>query len=285
MADIQSFRSAWGLRPGSDLPRPDAQSRGFRTNTGCESDIQEQSPYELIGQYRAWVALSYVPNSVAQACLEPGLSLDPPPGTPMGQHPILYSFGRHYGVHPRFFELWSYDYNEAIMGLCNVRFRHADGSYSGPYFRFATVRLDNLLANEIGVALGLPKKMADFETTSGTYFFRMPEDREPLFQGHFVLDGDAFTADLPNFQTIEPFMNQPVISRSITGEWIVTDFFIDYQHAAMTPMRSEILVRDDSLLGLAAGRHVFATLRDTPINGMYRSVHCWRMSPPTPLRK
>lgn len=290
MTDIQSFRDAWFLHPSPELPRPRPESQNVRAKTGCEASLAETpfadaSPFDIIGQYRAWVVLSYVDVSVAQACLEPGLELDPPPGTPAGKHPILYSFGRHYGVHPRFFTLWSYDYDEAIMGLCNVKFKHANDHYSGPYFRFACVRLDDTLADDIGTALGLPKKIADFQTTPDTYFFRMPNDHdhEPLFQSHFVLDGDAFTANLPNFQTIEPFMNQPVISRSSLGEWIVTDFFMDFRNAAMTPMRSEIAVRDNSLAGLPGGRYTFATLRDTAINGMYRSVHCWRMSPPRRL--
>jgi hypothetical protein len=68
------------------------------------------------------------------------------------------------------------DYNEALVELPFVTFRHQDGSVSGPYFQMTALRVDSELAYKLGVALGFPKQLAIMDVTDTTYSIRMQED-------------------------------------------------------------------------------------------------------------
>jgi hypothetical protein len=288
MDEFATFKSRWSLERLSEFSPSDGltQTRLTGETTPAKLDAPifgETSPLDIVGQYSAFIVVTYVSSTIAERCLPRGLELAPPPGTPAGKHPVMYSFGSHYHVHPRFFKLWHYDYAEALVGLCNVKFRHADGSYSGPYFHMTSVRLNNAFADEIGVALGFPKRLAQFEITDTTYSFRVHGDSSPVMSGTFLISGDVFDSNFPNFKTISPFMQQPVISKSPSGTFLLTPFHIDTQTAFMMPMKAAIHVSDQSLAGLPMGQYDFKGIDTTAFGGGYYSYHNWRMSTPTAI--
>ena len=142
------------------------------------------------------------------------------------------------------------------------------------------VRLNNRFANDIGVALGFPKKLATFDITNDSYAFRMRFQDPPIVSAVFGPPGDVFGSDVPNFQAIEPFMQQRVISRSPSGAFLITPFFIDTKTALMQPMAATIEVSDDTLAALPKGAYRFNGIDTTAFGGGYHSIHDWQMSPP-----
>lgn len=240
---------------------------------------------DIIGRYEAFTVVSHLPKDVARATLvADGLELGSAPGVPEGRHPVLYAFGVHKGVRPRFFKLWEYDYSEALIGLPHVMLHRSAGTVSGPFYYMTAVRLDNLLANALGVGLGFPKEMADFTITDTTYEFRMTPDGPPVVSARFTAAGDPFDETFPNFATVAPFMKQPVISKTaMPGTFLVTPFSVDTAHAYMFPMEASIDVRDNSLPGLPAGKHDFAGIDSTALCGGYFTAHSWRMAQPALL--
>ncbi len=119
--------------------------------------------------------MTWVDVKIAQAFLPPNVQLAPPPGTPLGKHPVVYCFGFQQGVRRRD-DIVEDDYNEALVELPFVTFRHQDGSVSGPYFQMTALRVDSELAYKLGVALGFPKQLAIMDVTDTTYSIRMQED-------------------------------------------------------------------------------------------------------------
>ena len=282
MDDRILFQKQWYLK-SPDLPSPNDGLRGL-AGASARARLFPQSPNDIIGRYRAYIILTYIDVAVAHAALPAYLQLAPPPGTPPGKHPAMYSFGTHEHVHPRFFTLWDYSYDEALVGLPNVLLRQANGSTTGPFFHMTAVRLDNLFADEIGVAMGFPKKMAKFQVTNNSYSFRMGGG--PIMTGQFQLSGGVFDSSFPNFQVIEKFMlQQPVITQSPLGNLLQVPFHIFTDTAVMQPATAAIEIADMSLPGLPAGKYNFQGIDVAPIPSCYHSIHDWQMSPPQSIHQ
>jgi hypothetical protein len=278
MNETSRFNEKW-LLADYKLPEPDLTPQR-RLAAGLARRREPESPFDIIGQYAAFIVVTYIDAADAQLCLPPGLELMPPPGVPGGKHIVMYSFGSHAHVHPRFFTLFEYDYAEALVGLPHIALRHGDGTTSGPFFHMTGVRLNNRFANDIGVALGFPKKLATFEITNTTYGFRMHPHDPMLMSGSFGPLGAVFDDQFPHFKAIAPFLQQPVISRSPIGAFLITPFFINTKTAWMQSMAATIDIADNSLPGLPRGSYHFDGIETTAIGGGYHSVHDWQMSPP-----
>jgi hypothetical protein len=289
MSVITDFWQAWGLDE-TEMPAPVEsvfagmqEARNQALNRMLPSHYKG-SPFDIIGQYSAFIVVSWVDAAAAQACLPKHVELAPPPGTPAGKHPVMYSFGRHRNVHPRFFQLWSYDYEEALMGLPCLQVRHADGSTSGPFYNMTAVRLDNAFADLIGLAMGFPKRLANIQMGNTTYSIRMAGRAAPIMSGEFDASGGVFPADFPNFQQISQMvLQQPVISVTPGGIYLRTPFHIDTDTAAMFPATAQFRVTDNSLCALPAGYYQLPGINVTAFGSCYHSVHNWAMSPASPI--
>jgi hypothetical protein len=244
----------------------------------------DSSPDDLIGQCSGYIIVSFLDAAVAQACLLPNVELTPPAGTPAGKHPVLYCFGQQIGVRPRYSFAPGDDYDETTIGLPFVGLRHSDGTLSGPYFQMTALRLDDALAVEIGVAIGFPKELAIIDVTDTTYAIQMNPFASDVMSGTFGITGDQFGPDFPNFQTIEQMLlQQPVISQTAEGLYLVTSFRFDTQHAVMFPADAAFTAADSSIAGLPEGDYTFPGIDVTAFGGCFHSVHNWTMSPPSPI--
>jgi hypothetical protein len=276
MSYIDEFRSRWNLK--NPLPLPTG-----RPIPGLAQGVLDSS-FDIIGQYAAFIVVYYLDATVAQASLPAHLELQPSTGAPPGKHPAMCSFGFHQGVRPKYFHAWNYDYAEALVGIPRVLLRHGNGSTTGPYFYMTAVRLNNQFADDIGVALGFPKKMAIIQGDNTTYSIRMSANASPVMTGSFVASGGVFGPDYPNFQTIERLaLQQPVISSPPVGGFLVTPFHIDTVSATMIPMRGEITIADNSLAGLPMGHYIFPDITAQPVGGGYYSIHNWEMGLSSPI--
>jgi Acetoacetate decarboxylase (ADC) len=288
MSEIADFWKAWGLNE-TEMPEPVAgvlydleQLQNAALGLVLPAAAGGGSLFDIIGQYSAFIVVSWLDAVAAQACLPPHLELAPPPGTPAGKHPVMYSFGRHRNVHPRFFHLWSYDYEEALMGLPCLQLRHADGSTSGPVYNMTAVRLDNEFADLIGVALGFPKRLANIQMGNTTYSIQMPGGPGPVMSGQFNASGGVFPPTFPNFQQIaQMVLQQPVISVAPGGAYLRTPFYIDTAAALMFPATAQFRVTDNSMCAFPAGEYQFPGIDVTAFGSCYHSVHNWTMSPPS----
>ena len=287
MSLIDDFRLAWSL-PQGELPLPavDFLDKMRDRSLGAGEDAFKVtagpgSPFDIVGQYHAFIILDWLDAQIARDCLPSFLELAPPKGTPVGKHPVMYSFGFHRGVHPRFFQLWSYDYAEALLGLPCVNLRHSDRSTSGPYYYMTAVRLNNRFADEIGVALGFPKRMAFVEAEDTSYSIRMEPNTDLVMTGAFKASGGVFGSNDPHFRQVEQMvLQQPVISRSAVGTTFLTPFHVDTGNASMFPAQAEIRIADNSLAALPAGRYSFPGIDVSAFHSCYHSIHDWVMSPP-----
>jgi hypothetical protein len=272
------FTRHWLLEEDPLTFVPDGKPRprlGSRRLAGHPPD----SPMDIIGRYEAYVIVVHIDASIAHNALPPKCELLPPPNTPPGKHPVFYSFGSHFGVRPRFFSAFDYDYAEAIIGIPNVMFVHPDRKKSGPRFVMTAVRLDNFFAHAIGVGMGLPKQMADFTITDTKYAFE--HKGAEVMKGEMVVSGNPFDENHPNFKQISPLMQQEVLSRTPVGGLLLgTPFKIDTANAFMEPATAQFEIINDSLPGLPKGTYSFPGIDQTAFGGGYLSRHDWRMSPP-----
>jgi hypothetical protein len=243
------------------------------------------SANDIIGQASAYIMVSWLDAAVAQACLLPNVELAPPPGTPAGKHPVMYTFGSQLGVRPRYALLGlGDDYNETVVGLPCVNLRHSDGTASGPYFQMTALRVDSAVADEIGVALGFPKEIGIIGADDTTYDIWMPPNPFPVMTGTFSTTANAFGPDFPNFQTIEPMLlRQPVISRAPDGSFLLTQFNFDTSTAVMFTAEAAFTIADNSIAALPAGNYAFPGIDVMAFGGCFHSVHNWSMSPPVPI--
>jgi len=231
--------------------------------------------YDIVGQYEAFVVVTYVDAKIARQILPTDFELAPPSDTPPRMHPVMYSFGKHRHVHPRRVNAYEYDYDEALVGLPHVGIRQG-GKLFEPFFHMTAVRLNNAVATAIGVALGFPKKMATIENTDSAYAITMGST--PIMLGETHVTGKKFKNDHPNFKLISPMMQQPVISKTKLGSITTTAFSIDTANAFMTPAKMQLDVLDDSLAGLPKGVYEFDSIDTKAFGGAYMSIHSWQMS-------
>src|SRR5579872_4876649 len=112
MSYIDEFRSKWNLK--NPLPPPTG-----RPMPGLALGDYNSS-FDIVGQYAAFIVVYYLGTGAAQACLPAHLELQSSIGAPPGKHPVMYSFGFHQGVHPKNFDIWNYDYAEALVGIPRV---------------------------------------------------------------------------------------------------------------------------------------------------------------------
>jgi hypothetical protein len=277
-------RSAWSLAP----PRAEGflgwlHEKAIAVSTeltGVGSSSPSTSPSDVLGQASMYVIVPLIDAAVAQACLLQGVELATPPGVPAGKHPVMYSFGFHRGVRPRYLDpSQGVDYNETVIGIPWVQFRQPDGSTSGPYFQFTSIRLDNAWAQWIGIALGFPKQLAIFDVGDTTYTFTMQPGANPVMSGTFGAPGTPFGPDFPDFQAIESsLMQQPVISQMPDGVYILTSFQFDRQDSVMFPAQADFTIADNSLTGLPASVYDFPGLDVTAFGGCFHGVYNWVMS-------
>jgi hypothetical protein len=279
----EQFARRWLLDPATEpLPPPDRDLKG-RVAPERAARKEPESPFDIIGGYDAFIVVTHVDKAIASALLPAQLELGYVPDTPAGKHPVMYSFGRHRNVHPRFFGLFDYDYEEALIGLPHVMFRRSNGTLSGPFFHMTAVRLNNRFATNIGVALGFPKEMATITMSPTGYSIRMSPSQPEVMRGEMRASGPPFNETFPNFASVSPMMLQRVISQTPSGNFVVTPFHIDTATALMMPARAEIRIFDDSLAGMPGGTYSFNGIDTTAFGGGYLSVHNWQMSPSLPI--
>lgn len=289
MSRINQFRSKWLLPPIETAPSeadiPDSWEEVREVVNDLLPPVDpDGSPDDLIGQISAYIIVSFLDAAVAQACLLPNVELTPPPGTPAGKHPVLYCFGQQSGVGPRYSLAPGDNYNETTIGLPFVGLRHSDGTLSGPYFQMTALRLNDVLAVEIGLAIGFPKELAIVDVTDTTYAIQMNPFAGDVMSGTFGITGAQFGPDFPNFQTIEQMLlQQPVISQIADGSYLVTSFQFDTQNPVMFPADAAFTVADNSIAGLPQGDYAFPGIDVTAFGGCFNCVCNWTMSPPSPI--
>jgi hypothetical protein len=230
--------------------------------------------FDIVGQYEAFIVMTHVDAAIARDILQPGLELAPPNGTPAGRHPVMYSFGKHRHVHPDALHVYEYDYDEALVGLPHVR-----GKGSGQdCFHMTDVRLNNSVAQGIGLALGMPKHLAAIRNADTSY---RVADRigNTLLTATMSLDGEKFDETHKHFRLIADMMQQPVISK-MAGRTIITHFTFDTVHACMNPARLPIEVTTDALAGMPRCSYKYGTNDEAQFGGAYMSIHSWRISQP-----
>ena len=232
--------------------------------------------FDVVGQYEAFVVVTFIDADVARKALPGDFELAPPDGTPAGKHPVMYSFGKHRHVHPPSMKLYEYDYDEALIGLPHVGIRK-NGTLEGNLFHMIDVRLNNEAAEGIGRTLGFPKQMATIDNQDTTYAIATGSKR--ILTAKMELSGKKFKDNHCNFKVISPLMQQAAISRAMSGTIVATHFSIDTANAFMVPAKMTLEVADDSLAGLPRGTHHFDTIDTAAFGGAYLSIHSWRMSP------
>jgi hypothetical protein len=246
----------------------------LRSEQSLATTASTNGTFDIVGQYEAFIVVTHVDAGVAAATLPREFELVPPPGTPKGMHPVMYSFGKHRHVHPDGIKVYEYDYDEALVGLPHVAIR-GTGKGSSECFHMTDVRLNNKLATDIGRVLGFPKHMATITNTDVAYEIR--DRSETLLTATVHLDGRQFKADHPHFELISKMMQQPVLSKS-AGKIITTHFAFNTAQAFMVPARMKIEVTSDLLACLPRGTYVFDTIDNAQFGGAYMSIHSWRIS-------
>jgi len=259
----------------------------FPTEVGDAASLasvtRSRSAFTLEGSADLWIIFEYGDASYARTLLPDYVRLaTPPPGTPPGKHPMMYSFGTHtvrlHGL-PRI----PMTYRETIVGVCNVELKEP-APYTGPYSLMTAATVDRLLPTFLGRLLGYPKAFRRATTTDRSFCIATFLGSRDLMCGQFDATGAACkAANAAELRLAEPILTHPVISRALWGTLLASRFEIDKEAWLYTPVQVAARVAGDKLPGLSEGLHCWPGVDMTTV-GAFRSQHQWSLNLPVNAR-
>jgi hypothetical protein len=240
-------------------------------------------PFTLEGSADLWIVFEYGDASYARRLLPDYVKLGaPPPGTPPGRHPMMYSFGTH-NVRLHGLPWFHLTYRETIVGVCNVELKKA-APYTGPYSLMTAATVNSVLPAVLGRLLGYPKLFRRARTTERSFCLSRYLRRREFMCGQFDTAGSvSMGANAPALRLAEPILGHPVISRTVWGMLLATPFDIDKETWVYTPVSGTARVLDDELPGLPEGLHRWPGV-DLSTVGAFRSQHEWSWKRPVSAR-
>lgn len=238
----------------------------------------------LFGTSKSTFAFTQVESTFLESLLPNGLELAPQTYTPEVTHPLLLMFNRvelqsNMKIEriAREFNLGiELNYNEFIVMLPYVQFKDKKYNKDGPFCFLPRLLLDSLLAVLGGrIFWEFNKDLARFKVNENNYTVSSEILNSKYFDTIVTTDnGPVLDSELPNFKSIEPILNLPVIEHGIYG--YVTSFYeVEYQNQMITPC--EMRLSNESFKYLPKGLISSPSILQSPL-GCFNLNYNWTLT-------
>jgi uncharacterized protein with NAD-binding domain and iron-sulfur cluster len=175
-----------------------------------------------VGRVEARCIVHYVSPAVIEAMLPPGLTLNLPK-TQLEKLPICLVFSAQRNVRPGFVPFGGIGYLEFSIVLHDVYNQDTNDDYNGPFVYMPRILLNSFAPAAIGVkAYGFSKRLARMRHVGDSFNIRNSEGEiSARFEDASLL---GQICDFPALSIVRRILDQPVISETSEGGWIVSYF-------------------------------------------------------------
>jgi hypothetical protein len=135
----------------------------------------------------------------------------------------------------------------------------------------------------LGRLLGYPKDLARVAATETRYTIATLLAKATLLDARCRVTGPQFDSSLGGYQRMRRFLADPVISHSVSGSLLVSQFEIEPDGHVMRPAEMSIVVPTTEIHGFAPGQYVFPPVSGAE-EGAVHSTHQWRLAMPRRFR-
>ncbi len=235
-----------------------------------------------VGTYRSDCAVVSLPVDDVRAMLPPGASPGAQTLAPPGEHPVLFMFGRHSGVHPVILPIRGGSYHEMITAVPFLDYPEArsENGYRGEYAFMPRLYLDDWIFVVLGWFYGYDKVRARIADAGDGYRIASLVSGRPILSGRFEPRGEAGPVSaFPNFAAVAPAFRQPFLGKLFFGPILCSIMTFELEKAVMRPIEARIDVRTAYLPGMPAREFRVPGIDASPLGAFHIEVP-WTLSYP-----
>lgn len=236
-----------------------------------------------VGTYHSDCAVVSLPVEDVRRMLPEGVSPGPQTLAPAGEHPILFMFGRHDGVHPVILPIRGGAYHEMITAVPFLDYGKPEGKgYRGEYAFMPRLYLDDWIFVMLGWVYGYDKVRARISDTPGGYRVSTLGSGDPLVSGHFDARGSAGpVSEFPNFAAVAPTFQEPFLGKLGFGPVLCSVMTFELDKATLRPAEGRIVVERPYVPGMPVGEIRVPGIDASPRGAFHIEVP-WTLSWPMP---
>ncbi len=253
-------------------------------STGDQQRLKVLQKYPLEGHCHGRFAFFSAASDFLQTLLPDDLVLAPQEYTPAGQHPLLLMFNDTWlKSNPNLQRIaaasdavLSLHYYEFIVMLPYVQFKEPQYNGKAPYCYLPVLYLNSLLAVMGGrIFWEFNKQMAGFSVQELAFFVMQEAGNNPILSGATPIMGILQPdKSIPNFQTITPILQLPVIEHGPLG-YVSSIYKIFFENIDIAP--AAIHVSNSSCQFMPNGLISSPAITENPL-GSFRMDYNWKLS-------
>jgi hypothetical protein len=234
-----------------------------------------------VGVYRSDCAVVALPLDEVRRMLPPGASPGPQTLAPPGEHPVLFMFGHHEGVHPVILPIRGGAYHEMITAVPFLDYRAgASGAPRGEYAFMPRLYLDNWIFVMLGWFYGYAKVRARIDAAAGDYRVSSLLSGRPIVSGRFEPRGEPGPVSaFPNFAAVAPAFRQPFLGRLFFGPILCSIMTFELEKAVLRPIEARVEVHRVYVAGMPVRGFSVPSIAASPL-GAFRIEVPWTLSWP-----
>jgi len=253
-------------------------------NIGDQQRLEILQKYPLEGHCQGRFAFFSAASDFLQSLLPDDLVLAPQEYTPTGQHPLLLMFNDTWlksnlnleRIAAASDSILNLHYYEFIVMLPYVQFKEPQYNGNGPYCYLPVLYLDSLLAVLGGrIFWEFNKQLAGF-TVKPLVFTVTAENGGNVILSSLSMMSGFFQPDksIPNFQTIAPILELPVIEHGPYG-YVSSVYKISFENQDIAPAGLE--VTNSTCQFMPPGLITSPAITENPL-GSFQMDYDWKLS-------
>lgn len=233
-----------------------------------------------VGTYTSDCAVVTLPVAEVRRMLPAGVAPGAQTLAPPGEHPVLFMFGHHEGVHPVFLPIRG-AYHEMITAVPFLDYPAGSSEASrGEYAFMPRLYLDDWIFVILGWFYGYDKVRARIADGPDGYRVSALLSRRRIVSGQFAPKGDAGPVSaFPNFSPVEPTFREPFLGRLFFGPILCSVMTFELEKAVLRSADAVIAVESAYLPGMPVREFRVHGIDASPL-GAFRIEVPWTLSWP-----
>ena len=194
-----------------------------------------------VGRYRSDCAVVSLPVGEVRRMLPPGASPGAQTLAPPGEHPVLFMFGHHEGVHPVILPIRGGSYHEMITAVPFLDYGAPGAGYRGAYAFMPRLYLDDWIFVMLGWVYGYAKVRARIDASADDYRVSSLLSGRPIVSGRFEPRGEPGPVSaFPYFAAVAPAFRQPFLGRLFFGPILCSIMTFELEKAVLRPIEARV---------------------------------------------
>ncbi len=253
-------------------------------STGDQQRLALLQKYPLEGHCLGRFAFCSVASDFLQSLLPADLVLAPQNFTPTGQHPLLLMFNNTWlKTNPNLERIATVEnigldlnYFEFIVMIPYVQFKNPQYNGKGPYCFLPILYLNSVLAVLGGrIFWEFNKEMAGFSVDASEFMVTQESGNATLLSAESLMAGFMQPdKSIPNFQTIAPILQLPVIEHGPYG-YVSSIYKIFFENLSISPTGA--MFSNETSKFLPPGLISSPSITENPLGGFLMNYE-WKLS-------